>query len=143
VRSKRALSSGGLRYAATTGYYLPAFQAESRSHRLPVATKLMWRKHQNNRDLANTIHEITRNDTKAISCWFVWFSGIVHFLLKTPASKLTLLRRVVSILFDSSDFEFGYWMDFPGGGAPVTGLAGRGVLRFVSVMRVVEEPTLE
>ena len=51
------------------------------------------------------------------------------------------LTRLIS--FDSFDFEVGDWMDFPGGGAPVTGLAGCGVLRFVSVIRVVEEPTLE
>jgi len=28
VRTSRSRLSGGLRYAATTGYYLPAFQAE-------------------------------------------------------------------------------------------------------------------
>jgi hypothetical protein len=41
VRTKWALLSGGLRYAATTGYYLPALQAEIRSlrfHTVSVAT---------------------------------------------------------------------------------------------------------
>jgi hypothetical protein len=41
VRTTWALLSGGLRYAATTGYYLTALQAETRSlgfHRVSVAT---------------------------------------------------------------------------------------------------------
>lgn len=33
-----------------------------------------------------------------------------------------------------SDFKVGYWVDFPGGGAPVPLLAGCVVLCFVSVM---------